>query len=386
MLDYDKNKEHFRMGIEYLISIGYKDDEIYIPTARVTNSDIERKHKNFRDMLYNDDFVVVINLDKDGEVIYSNMDITYPNIDCKYNFYHFAGEPDLKTLKDNKYWEVKKFYSKENEIIFEREQVVFLTENLDSNIIIFSNDSKFVDVLQSKELLSEDCKYKIKIRPVNMNGLGIKLVRKVLDIEKEIIEMETYKNNIDLYTKKFKNIKVRTKIFNVKQNKWSFLFSNKKEVNTYICIGLSSDGKSVEHVWIIPNEGEVRGLSSLNMYNTCDSLFENSKYEVDSKQYNKTLNKINAKIRKEDKIDYEENIKKEKRKLHNLVKKEQQEKNSKKKKKIVEKKEIILSELSILESSRLRKEARRMNFDKYKGIIKESKKLDKEQFILNNFM
>jgi hypothetical protein len=380
-MEYDHNKEHYMMGRDYLINIGYEDNDIYIPSVGITYSDIERAYKNFRNMHYNDDFKPFIDYDEEsGKISYQNMDTTYPNIDCEYNLYHFTGEPDLRTLSDGKYWEVKKFYKKENEIFFEKEQFVFLTENLDSNIIIFSNNNEFVGVLQSKELLNEDCKYKIKVNHTYVYHIGYRLVSEVLNVEYKKVESKLKKGYYYLYNKEFKNIMAKAYIFNVKKNKWFFRLNRKQEADTYICIGLSFDRKNVEHVWIIPNINETKNLSSLIVHNTQDSLSEYNKYEVDSKPYNKMLKKIN-KEEKKDKKDYKKLIKKEKRKLHNLIKKEE---NSEKKKNI-EKKEAILNELSHLESLRLKELAFEIDFDKYKGITKELKKLDKEQFILSDY-
>lgn len=124
MIEYDHNKNHYKMGIDYLIELGYEPDDIYIPNANVTRVDIERRHKNFIDMFWGDS-VIRVELNKKGEVLYPDINTTYYDIDYKYNFYHFRGEPDLRTLSDGKYWEIKKFYKKRMKLFLVRNKLYF---------------------------------------------------------------------------------------------------------------------------------------------------------------------------------------------------------------------------------------------------------------------
>lgn len=150
-----------------------------------------------------------------------------------------------------------------------------------------------------------------------------------------------------------------------------------------MCLGLSFNRKIVEHVWIISNVDKTKNLDKLIVYNTCDSLSKYNKYEVDSGIYNKELKKINVKEMKSVK-HFEKQIKKEKRKLVNLNKKEKQKERNKEK--IEKEKEEVLIELGRLESLRIIELSHEIDIDKYKGITKEPKKLDKEQFTLNNYL
>ena len=103
----------------------------------------------------------------------------------------------------------------------------------------------------------------------------------------------------DLYHNKYKKINVKTSLFNYEYNNWTFGFNAKKVANTYICIGLSSDRSIVEHVWVVPNEGYIRNLSGLKIYNTFDSLYNRKHWEVDAKPYNdiwQTMKLDNCKI------------------------------------------------------------------------------------------
>jgi len=111
---------------------------------------------------------------------------------------------------------------------------------------------------------------------------------------------------IDLYHNVYKKIDVKTSLLSNKYNYWQFTFNAKKEADTYICLGLSSNRKKVEHVWVVPNEGEIRNLQNLGMYDTYRSLSNKRKYEIDSKPYDdvwKTMKLDNCKIMVDKKKD-----------------------------------------------------------------------------------
>lgn len=91
---------------------------------------------------------------------------------------------------------------------------------------------------------------------------------------------------IDIYHDKYGKIDVKTALFSSKNNRWGFLFDAKKVVDTYICIGLSLDRKKVEHVWIIPNEDEIRNLQTLNVTNSYRGLYNRKHWEINTKPYN----------------------------------------------------------------------------------------------------
>jgi len=122
MIEIRWNLKHYMMGIEYLIDIGY--------------------HPN--------------------DILFTTIGVTFSNIDYKDMWYHITGEPDLFTISDDKYWEIKKFTKIKNSIYFNEAQIKFLNENLNSNIIIFSRYKKFVAVIQYNDLINKNCKYKIK--------------------------------------------------------------------------------------------------------------------------------------------------------------------------------------------------------------------------------
>ena len=94
--------------------------------------------------------------------------------------------------------------------------------------------------------------------------------------------------SFDMYNKKYGKIDVKTRLKQVNYNKWQFDFKAKKEANSYICIGLSSNRKNVEHVWIVPNINNIKNLIVLTIINTHYSLSVHKHWEVDSKPYDKT--------------------------------------------------------------------------------------------------
>ena len=75
---------------------------------------------------------------------------------------HVDGEPDLFTINDSKYWEIKKLGKTKNVILFSTKQIDFLSKHQNSNIIIFSKDRKFIIDIKYKTLINNDCKYIIK--------------------------------------------------------------------------------------------------------------------------------------------------------------------------------------------------------------------------------
>ena len=116
--------------------------------------------------------------------------------------------------------------------------------------------------------------------------IGEILVVKVLNINKEHdCNRISCHYKFDLIHEKYGKIDVKTSKLSIK-NMWLFNFKAKKEANTYICIGLSSNRKTVEHVWIVPNEREIKDLKILNIANKHVSLLNNSKWEVDNEPYN----------------------------------------------------------------------------------------------------
>ena len=103
----------------------------------------------------------------------------------------------------------------------------------------------------------------------------------------------------DLYHEKYGKIDVKTSVLNCDYNTWVFMFYAKKEADTYICVGLSDDTKRVEHLWIVPNEGEIRNTSGITIKNTSYSLYNRKRWEVDAKPYNdmwQTMKLDNCKI------------------------------------------------------------------------------------------
>lgn len=139
------------------------------------------------------------------------------------------------------------------------------------------------------------------------------LVAKTLKIANEFdCNRISCHSSVDLYNEKYGKIDVKTCMFNYKYNYWTFSFKAKKIADTYICLGLSSNRSNVKHVWIVPNESEIRDLQSFTVRNTQRSLFTRLKYKVDSKHYNDTWKSMkldNCKImtdkNKEEKQKYE---------------------------------------------------------------------------------
>ena len=118
--------------------------------------------------------------------------------------------------------------------------------------------------------------------------VGEILVVKTLGIEKKYdYNRESCNYPIDLYHEEYGKIDVKTSLLsNEYYSRWVFHFNTKEVIDTYICIGLSSDRKTVEHVWVVPNEGEIRDLTSLNIKNGQFSLSTNQEWEVNVKPYN----------------------------------------------------------------------------------------------------
>lgn len=91
---------------------------------------------------------------------------------------------------------------------------------------------------------------------------------------------------IDMYHKDYGKIDVKTSLLsNDYHNRWGFNFYAKKDADTYICVGLSLSCKYVQHVWIVPNEDEIRNKKSLSISDIPYSLSNNEYWEVLSKPY-----------------------------------------------------------------------------------------------------
>jgi hypothetical protein len=122
--------------------------------------------------------------------------------------------------------------------------------------------------------------------------IGEILVVKTLGIGKDHdCNRISCKYKFDLYNEQYGKIDVKTSKFSIK-NMWTFNFNKKQDADTYICIGLSSDRKNVLHVWIVPNEGQIKNLTGLGISNKHVSLLNNSKWEVDSKPYDDALHSM----------------------------------------------------------------------------------------------
>jgi len=87
----------------------------------------------------------------------------------------------------------------------------------------------------------------------------------------------------DMYNEKYGKIDVKTSVLN---SLWTFKFRTKKVANTYICLGMSSDTKQIEHVWNVPNEGKFRDLTTFSISNGNLALRNHEKWEVNTKIYN----------------------------------------------------------------------------------------------------
>lgn len=112
------------------------------------------------------------------------------------------------------------------------------------------------------------------------------LVVKTLGIGKEHdCNLIKWGHKVDLIHKEYKKIDVKTSLLSDKYNKWAFGFNAKKVVDTYICVGLSLTGKYVRHIWVVPNENEIRNKPNLSIYGTFSSIYDNKHWEVDSKPY-----------------------------------------------------------------------------------------------------
>ena len=126
------------------------------------------------------------------------------------------------------------------------------------------------------------------------------LVVKTLEIGKEHdCNRKSCNYSFDLYNEKYGKIDVKTALFSSKNNRWGFLFRDKEEANTYICIGLSLNRKQVEHVWIVPNEDEIKNLITLNITNSHVGLSNRKHLEINSRLYNEmwqTMKLDNCKI------------------------------------------------------------------------------------------
>ena len=115
------------------------------------------------------------------------------------------------------------------------------------------------------------------------------LVAKTLKISNEYdYNRESCNAPIDLYHKKYGWLEVKTVLLSCYYNSWTFSFDPKKNIDTYICIGLSNDRKNVEHVWVVPNEDKIKNLTTFTVRDTYRSLSNRKHWEVDSEPYDKT--------------------------------------------------------------------------------------------------
>ena len=122
--------------------------------------------------------------------------------------------------------------------------------------------------------------------------IGEILIAKVLNIGKEHdCNRISYHYKFDLIHEKYGKIDVKTSC-SYNNCYWSFVFKKKQEADTYICIGFSSNRKNVEHVWIVPNVGKIKDLTSFNINCKNASLLNNSKWEVNVRSYNYVYNSM----------------------------------------------------------------------------------------------
>ena len=136
---------------------------------------------------------------------------------------------------------------------------------------------------------------------VGLGRAGEILVIKTLSIEKENdCNRISCHYKFDLIHEKYGKIDVKTSLLNDNgYNNWQFSFDPEKNPNNYICIGLSSYRKNVKHVWIVPNEDEIKDLQIFGVKNSHRGLLKRKHLEVNSKQYDnmwKTMKLDNCKI------------------------------------------------------------------------------------------
>ena len=163
---------------------------------------------------------------------------------------------------------------------------------------------------RADEILYFDCwRYHDGIRYCNKHGNGSHYITGNLDINSskglgragEILIVKTLNigkehdcNRIscgfsfDMYHDEYDKIDVKTRLKQINYNKWQFDFRAKKDAKTYICIGLSSNRSTVEHVWIVPNIDKIKDLTVLTIINTYYSLSTHKHWEVNAKPYNDT--------------------------------------------------------------------------------------------------
>lgn len=125
--------------------------------------------------------------------------------------------------------------------------------------------------------------------PTGLNRSCVILVKKVLGIDKMFDFNVTIgcKVSVDLFNEKYGKIDVKASLLALERNQWRFKTSAKKQADTYICVGFSSDRKEVLHVWIMANKGKIKNLQNLSVTNSSKSLSYNSIWEVDVEPYNK---------------------------------------------------------------------------------------------------
>lgn len=121
---------------------------------------------------------------------------------------------------------------------------------------------------------------------VGLGRVGEILVAKTLEIANEYdCNRISCGYSFDMYHKDYGKIDVKTSRLSYEYARWYFNFPNKPEIKTFVCVGLSSDRKIVEHVWVVPNKGKTINKPSLQINNTCRSLLKYSKWKVDIKPY-----------------------------------------------------------------------------------------------------
>lgn len=115
--------------------------------------------------------------------------------------------------------------------------------------------------------------------------VGEILVVKTLEIGKEHdCNRISCGYSFDMYHEQYGKIDVKTSLLSDnRRNRWVFLFMTKKLIDTYICVGLSSNRSNVEHVWVVLNNNNKKSLSITNSFGSLD---DNNNWEVDSKPYN----------------------------------------------------------------------------------------------------
>jgi hypothetical protein len=115
--------------------------------------------------------------------------------------------------------------------------------------------------------------------------IGESAVCKVLDIDNINIIEDNFNMHIDAHHEYYGDIDIKIES-PTEDGKWKFHTRRKWDCNYYFCIGVDENWKNIEVTLIIPNDGWVTDISSINISRYPKNSSKYDQFRVDTKIYN----------------------------------------------------------------------------------------------------